>query len=62
MYVQVADWVEERIKSGELKSGSRLPSEREPTSDLEVAYDTVWRAAAILRERELIVTAAGHPQ
>jgi DNA-binding GntR family transcriptional regulator len=28
VYVRVADWIESRIKSGELKPGSRLPPER----------------------------------
>jgi GntR family transcriptional regulator len=59
VYVRVADWVESRIESGELKSGARLPAERELASDLGVAYDTVRRAAALLRERGLIVTVHG---
>ena len=29
VYVRVADWIESRIKSGELKPGARLPPERE---------------------------------
>ena len=29
VYVRVADWIESRIKSGELKSGARLPAERD---------------------------------
>jgi GntR family transcriptional regulator len=59
VYVRVADWVESRINSGELKSGARLPPERELASDLGVAYDTVRRAAVLLRERGLIVTVHG---
>jgi DNA-binding GntR family transcriptional regulator len=59
VYVRVADGVETRIMSGELKSGARLPPERELASDLGVAYDTVRRAAALLRERGLIVTVHG---
>jgi GntR family transcriptional regulator len=59
VYVRVADWIESRIKSGELKPGSRLPPERELARDFGVAYDTVRRAAALLRERGLIVTVHG---
>jgi len=59
VYVRVADWVESRIKSGELKPGGRLPPERELASELGVAYDTVRRAAALLRERGLIITVHG---
>jgi GntR family transcriptional regulator len=59
VYVRVADWIESRIKSGELKSGARLPPERELASDYGVAYDTVRRATALLRERSLIITVHG---
>jgi GntR family transcriptional regulator len=59
VYVRVADWIESRIKSGELKSGGRLPAERELARDCGVAYDTVRRAAVLLRERGLIVTVHG---
>jgi DNA-binding GntR family transcriptional regulator len=59
VYVRVADLIESRIKSGELKPGSRLPPEREIARDTGVAYDTVRRAAVLLRERGLIVTVHG---
>jgi GntR family transcriptional regulator len=59
VYVRVADWIESRIKSGELKPGSRLPPERELARDCGVAYDTVRRAAVLLRERGLIITVHG---
>ena len=59
VYVRVADWIESRIKSGELKPGSRLPPERELARDFGVAYDTVRRAAVLLRERGLIITVHG---
>ena len=54
VYVRVTDWIESRIKSG-----TRLPPERELASDCEVAYDTVRRATALLRERRLIITVHG---
>jgi DNA-binding GntR family transcriptional regulator len=59
VYVRVADWIESRIKSEELKSGARLPPERDLARDFGVAYDTVRRAAALLRERGLIITVHG---
>jgi DNA-binding GntR family transcriptional regulator len=59
IYVRVADWIESRIKSGELTSGSRLPPERELAQDTGVAYDTIRRAAVLLRERGLIITVHG---
>jgi GntR family transcriptional regulator len=59
VYVRVADWIESRIKSGALKPGARLPAERDLARDLGVAYDTVRRAAALLRERDLIITVHG---
>jgi GntR family transcriptional regulator len=59
VYVRVADWIESRIKSGELKPGARLPAERDLAHDCGVAYDTVRRATALLRERNLIVTVHG---
>ena len=34
VYVRVADWIESRIKSGEFKSGARLPPEREIAHDI----------------------------
>jgi GntR family transcriptional regulator len=59
VYVRIADWIEARIKSEELKPGARLPAERDVARDFGVAYDTVRRAAALLRERDLIITVHG---
>jgi GntR family transcriptional regulator len=59
VYVRIADWIESRIESGELKSGARLPAERDMARDFGVAYDTVRRAAVLLRERSLIITVHG---
>lgn len=59
IYVQVADFIEARIDSGELAPGARLTAERDLAAELGVAYDTVRRATALLRERGLIVTVQG---
>lgn len=59
VYVQVADLIAARIASGELAPGSRLPAERDLAAEYGVAYDTIRRAAAVLRERGLIETVHG---
>jgi GntR family transcriptional regulator len=59
VYVQVADWIAGRIASGELAPEARLPAERDMAAEYGVAYDTIRRATALLRERGLIVTIIG---
>jgi GntR family transcriptional regulator len=59
VYVQVADYLTAQIASGERQPGSRLPAERDLARDLGVAYDTVRRATALMRERRLITTVHG---
>jgi GntR family transcriptional regulator len=58
-YVRVADDIAGRIASGELASGTRLRSERQLAEIYQVAYGTVRRATAVLRERGLIKTIHG---
>jgi DNA-binding GntR family transcriptional regulator len=59
VYVALADHIAARIAAGELRPGARLPSERDLAAEYGVAYLTVRRAAAVLRERGLIVTVHG---
>jgi GntR family transcriptional regulator len=59
VYVQVADHITARIASGELAAGARLPAERDLAVEYGVAYDTIRRATALLRERGLILTIVG---
>ena len=59
IYVQLADHIEARIRAGELPPGSRLPAERQMADDYGVAYLTVRRAMAELRERGLIRSVIG---
>jgi DNA-binding GntR family transcriptional regulator len=59
VYVQVADFIAARIASGELQPNARLTAERELAGLMGVAYDTIRRATALLRERGLIVTVQG---
>lgn len=44
LYVQVAEHVRQRIRAGELRSGARLPNEREFAAEYEVSVQTVRRA------------------
>ena len=59
IYEQVADHIAARIASGELAPGARLPAERDMAAEYGVAYDTIRRATALLRERGLITTIVG---
>jgi DNA-binding GntR family transcriptional regulator len=59
VYVQVADHITGRIAAGDLAPGARLPAERDLATEYGVAYDTIRRATALLRERGLIHTIVG---
>lgn len=53
-YMQIANWVEGRIRSGEFAPGSRLPSERLLSVEAGVARATVKNAYKELEGRERI--------
>ena len=59
VYVQVADHITALINAGELAPGARLPAERDLATEYGVAYDTIRRATALLRDRGLIITIVG---
>ncbi|MEV4807935.1 GntR family transcriptional regulator [Nonomuraea sp. NPDC049421] len=56
MYVQIADRMRERFRSGEFAPGQALPSEAELCREFGVARNTVRRGLAILEEEGLLVT------
>jgi GntR family transcriptional regulator len=56
---QIADDLRERIVSGELGEGARLPSERELTDRYLVAPQTVRQAVAILKNEGLAIGKPG---
>lgn len=58
MYEQVADHIEERIRSGQIPLGSRLPGEQALRKEYGIALSTVRKAIKLLRERGLCVTRA----
>jgi DNA-binding GntR family transcriptional regulator len=59
IYVQIVDYVTARIESGDWEPGHRLPSERDMADRWGVAYLTIRRAMADLREKGLILSVQG---
>lgn len=55
-YVQLADILEARIKSGELPKGRTIPSETTLQQEFGLSRGTVRRAVVVLRERRLVDT------
>ena len=58
-YIRVATAFADRIHSGELRPGDKLPSEHAIAAEFEVAYSTARRAMKDLRDRGLINTVWG---
>lgn len=54
-YVQVAGNLEDRIRSGELAPGARLPSERALAEEYGIALGTLRKAVRILRDKGLLI-------
>ncbi|MGW3566024.1 GntR family transcriptional regulator [Streptomyces sp. NPDC000941] len=59
LYVQLADIIAGKIKSGELAPDRPIPSENHLADEYGVARLTARRAAQELRERGLIITVRG---
>ena len=59
LYIQGADWITAQTKAGKLASGTRLPAERDLAEQWGIAYMTVRRMMAELRERGVIVSQPG---
>ena len=59
MYVQIAGYLEQEIKEGILKSGSRLPSERELGQRYNVSRITVRQAISSLEKSGLVYSVQG---
>ena len=56
-YVQLADLIEAEIRAGKLRG--KIRAERDLAEECGVAYTTVRRAMAVLRERGLIKSIQG---
>jgi GntR family transcriptional regulator len=60
LYIRIADGLLDRIESGQLAPGDRLPSERELSDALGVNRMTLRRALWLLESQGLIVRRHGH--
>lgn len=58
-YVQIADWLRERIRSGEIAPGDPVPSKARVRSELGVGGETYDKAIRILKAEGLVRTARG---
>jgi GntR family transcriptional regulator len=59
LYIQIAEGLLDRIESGELSQGDRLPSEREFSEQLGVNRMTLRRALGLLETQGLLVRRRG---
>src|SRR3954471_16166581 len=58
-YYQVQEWLTQRIESGELGGGFRLPSERELTERLGISRMTLRQALDRLEREGLLIKRRG---
>ena len=58
-YQTIIGWVEDRIRSGELKEGDRLPSENELCRQFGLSRQTVRHALEILEAQHVVVKVQG---
>lgn len=61
-YQRVAEQIEDRILSGDLPPGSRLPAERQLVSQFAVGRSTVREALRVLQSAGLVRSRPGDPQ
>ena len=61
-YQRVAEQIEDRILSGDLPPGSRLPAERELVNQFAVGRSTVREALRVLQSAGLVRSRPGDPQ
>lgn len=59
-YRQLASVLRDRIRSGALPAGQRMPSEKDLHDEFGLARETVRRAIAVLRAEGLIDVRHGH--
>ncbi len=58
-YVQIANYLRDRIAEGELRPGDEVPSERQIAEEFDVARPTATRALATLRSWGLVESRPG---
>lgn len=59
VYLQIAKYFQERINSGWLKAGDKLPSERSLAIELKVSRGTVTKVYDYLEQEQLVVRVKG---
>ena len=59
IYLQITDYISDKIISNILKEGDRIPSIRELGSELEVNPNTIMRSYEWLAERKIILNKRG---
>lgn len=59
IYLQIADYLLEKILSGEWKEEEKIPSVRDSAVELEVNPNTVMRAYDWLKQHDIIVDKRG---
>ncbi|GGO70636.1 GntR family transcriptional regulator [Nonomuraea cavernae] len=58
-YRQIANALRERITSGDIPPGRRIPSMVELEAEYEVARDTIRKAVQVLKDEGLVETVSG---
>lgn len=58
-YAQVADLLLDRIASGALPDGARLPPERDLARELDIAVGTLRKALHVLNEKQVVTRVQG---
>lgn len=59
-YRQLATVLRDRIRSGQLPAGRRVPSEKDLHDEFGLARETIRRALAVLRAEGLVEVRQGH--
>jgi DNA-binding GntR family transcriptional regulator len=59
-YRQLASVLRDRIRSGQLPHGGRVPSEKDLHDEFGLARETIRRALAVLRAEGLVEVRHGH--
>ena len=58
-YLQLADILRERIRTGQIPPGRRLPSQMELEQEFDISRNTIKKALDVLKDEGLVVTAPG---
>lgn len=58
-YLDVANWIQEQVASGELQPGSKIYSEHELSSMFQLSRQTIRHAVGLLEEKGVVVRVKG---